>query len=184
MIKTCLAAMLSLLLAGAAYAETAQLMKNPPTMPDAAFQKRVCYFNAGGFIYHYVIDRGLVTRPCVDSIETPFAPVPSRWAVLIKDEVEAHENPWRLCYYGLAYGRVEVERISPDKSCRWTAGLEYVPPSPSTGTAVLNHEEDAETGTNAKLCLYRLTGASHTVRFTHYVIISKYSKCLKTFPAY
>lgn len=182
MIRTCLAAMLALLLAGAAHAETAQLVRNPNIL-DATSQKKVCYYDAGGFMYHYVIDRRLVTRPCVDSIETPFAPVPPRWAVLIKDEMETHENPWRLCYYGLAYGGVEVDRIPIRESCGWTGGGRYVPPSPPTGTAAFDHEEDAEAGTNAKLCFYHLTGASHPGRFTHYMIISKYSKCPETFPA-
>jgi hypothetical protein len=178
--------MLTLLLAGAAHAETAMLVKNPPAnMPGAGLQKKVCYYDAGGFWYHYVI--GFVTRPCVDTIETPFAPVPARWAVLLKEEREAHENPLTLCYYGLAYGRLEVERISSQKSCRWTAGLEYDPPNPSTGTAELVHEEDAATATNttpanAKICFYHLPAATHPARFTHYMIISKYSMCPKTFP--
>ena len=185
MIKTFLAAMFVLLLAGAAHAETAKLIQNPPAnMPGATLQRKVCYYDAGGFMYHYVIDRGLVTRPCVATIETPFAPVPPRWAVLIKDELEAHDNPWRLCYYGLAYGNLEVERISSRQSCRWTAGREYVPPSPSMGTAELAHEEDAAMGANTNLCFYHLTGASHPARFSHYMVISKYSKCPETFTAH
>lgn len=189
MIKTCFAAMLALLLAGAAHAETATLVKDPK-IPDATRQKTVCYYDAGGFMYHYVIEKRLVTPQwCVDSIETPFAPVPARWAVLLKEEREAHENPLTLCYYGLAYGRLEVEPIPSDKSCRWTAGLEYDPPNPSTGTAKLVHEEDATTATNAtaknttpansKICFYHLLAATHPARFTHYRIISKYSECPK-----
>lgn len=166
--RTSIAAILTLLLLGPAHAETAIPVKDPPrNLPGTGVQRQVCYYeDANGFTYHYVIEKRLLPQRCVDSIETPFAPVPPRWAVLLKEEREVHANPLTLCYYGLAHGRLEVERIASRESCRWTAGREYVPPEPSTGTAELVHEEDATTPTSAtpasaKICFYHLLAATH-----------------------
>jgi hypothetical protein len=184
MIRTSLAAVFALLSLGAAHAETAKQMRNPPAnMPGTTLEKKVCYYeDADGFIYHYVIKLGLVPQSCAPSIETPFAPLPPGWAVLLKEEVEAHGGPLRLCYYGLAHGRLEVERSRPNMGCTWTAGHEYDPPTPPTGNADFVHEEDAA-GTEAKVCFFHLPGARHPARFTHYMTISKYSACPKTFEA-
>lgn len=182
MIRTSLAAVFALLSLGAAQAETAKQMRNPPdNMPGTTL--KVCYYkDTGDFIYHYVIERGLLPQSCAPSIETPFARLPQGWAVLIKEEAEAHGGPLRLCYYGLARGRVEVERVSSDHGCNWTAGREFSPPVPSEGLANFDHEEDAA-GTETKICFFHLPRARHPARFTHYMTISKYSACPKTFEA-
>lgn len=188
MTRAFLTAAIAMLSLGAAHAETAK--PRPGNVPGIDPSKKVCYYEASGFTYHYVIELGLVPQSCAMSIETPFAPLPQGWAVLLKEEVEPHGGPFRLCYYGLAHGRVEVERVSSSKGCNWTAGREFSPPVPSEGRAQFDHEEDATSvtthgtaRTNSKICFYHLPAVRHPARFTHYMTISKYSQCPEFFEA-
>jgi hypothetical protein len=179
MIRTSITAILALLLLSTAHAETAKLMRDAPAnLPGET--RQICYYEAGGFTYHYV--GGLMTR-CAATIETPFAPVPRDEGVLLKDEPEAHQEPRRLCYYGLSGGRLWVERTAPGLECTWTPSRPLGHPIPPTGKAGLLHEEDAATGAPTKICFYRVGDSSYRERFTHYMIISKYSLCPEYFQA-
>jgi hypothetical protein len=90
--------------------------------------------------------------------------------VLLLDEVEVHEYPERLCYYG-AGGRLVVKVQPRYQACTWMAALPYS--SPGAGMADLMRDESSPKG-ETRLCLYRLASSSQP---THYRMISAYSKC-------
>lgn len=163
-----IAALVAALLLGPAHAGTANLMHDGEV--PAEQQRLVCYYETDGFMYHYVIDRGYLSRRCVQSIETPFAPVPQGGAVLIKDDIEMHGDPEKLCYYGLAGGRLLIDTVDRRESCPWTP-TEHAPSYLGTGTAVLAHKDSLA---NSTLCFYR---SSPSGRPTHYRLISRYSEC-------
>lgn len=169
-----LAALLALLFVGQAQAETAKFVerKEPPRTGVV-----ICYYESGGFRYHYVMQKSLVAVvKCADSIQTPFATPPEDWAVLLREEKELHPNPGTLCYFG-SHGRLVVE-VRPNGRCKWVA---WARPTLPSGAAELTHEdiimpEETSTPTSTKLCFYKLPRAR---RATNYLAISRYEQCPK-----
>ena len=60
MTRAFLTAAIAMLSLGAAHAETAK--PRPGNVPGIDPSKKVCYYEASGFTYHYVIELGLVPQ--------------------------------------------------------------------------------------------------------------------------
>lgn len=138
--------------------------------------RRICYYEFDGFTYHYTITNqtiGAFVTTCADSLEVPFHSRGRSWAVLIHDELEVHDWPKRICYYGMD-SHLFVVPIDRYATCNWVIEKD---PIHESGIAT-RIEEKRRVETATKICIYELDAKFGTSKY--YKAISVYSDCPPT----